>query len=231
MTLKELKVLDHGFIRVVDTMGDDMAIVQAARVSYGQGSKGKEQDERLLRYLLRNKHTSPFEMCEIKFHIKTPIFIARQWLRHRTANVNEYSGRYSLMSDDFYLPSLEEMKKQSEDNKQGRGEAFSQEEALKYQNIIKEASLNSLKQYHELINEGEGIAKELARIILPLNVYTEFYWKIDLHNLLHFLELRLHPHAQYEIREYAKAILEVLKEWVPTTYEAFIEYRLKDQNL
>lgn len=228
MTEKEFKVLDHGFVRVVDTMGNDRSIVQAARVSYGQGSKGKEQDERLLRYLLKNKHTSPFEMCEIKFHIKTPIFIARQWLRHRTANVNEYSGRYSIMSDDFYLPSLEEMKKQSDDNKQGRGEVFSKEEAQEYQDIIRESSLNSLKEYHKLINDGNGVAKEIARIILPLNIYTEFYWKIDLHNLLHFLELRLHPHAQYEIREYAKTILEIIKEWVPVTYEAFLEYRLKD---
>lgn len=223
---KKYSVLDHGFIRIIETMGEDYSITQAARISYGSGSKGKDQDERLLRYLMRNQHTSPFEMCEIKLHVKAPIFVARQWLRHRTASVNEYSLRYSLLQDDYYLPPRDQLRSQSEDNKQGRGELLSEEKAQKAEAILKETTELCLQKYRELIDEGEGLAKELARIILPVNVYTEFYWKIDLHNLLHFIRLRIDAHAQYEIREYAQVLLDIVKEWLPVTYKAFCDYHL-----
>ena len=219
------QVLDHGFVRVVDYMGNDGAIVQAARVSYGEGTKTLRDDEGLIRYLLRHRHTTPFEMCEIKFHIKLPIFIARQWIRHRTANVNEYSGRYSVMDNDFYLPKPEHLAVQSASNRQGRGEVLEGEAAQFATDIIKTDSEKAYEHYLQLMNGDAGLARELARMILPVNYYTQWYWKIDLHNLLHFLALRADSHAQYEIREYANAMLELVKAWVPVTYQAFMDYR------
>jgi thymidylate synthase (FAD) len=229
-------LLDHGFVRVVDYMGTDSAIVQAARVSYGAGTKKLREDEGLIRYLLRHRHTTPFEMCEIKFHIKLPIFIARQWIRHRTANVNEYSGRYSVMDKEFYLPKAEHLAAQSAQNHQGRGASLSGEEALRALEILEGDAKAAYAHYEELLNGTEagdvtdpskqGLARELARINLPVNYYTQWYWKIDLHNLMHFLALRADSHAQYEIRVYAEAMLEILKAWVPLTYQAFMDYRM-----
>lgn len=221
----EIKCLDKGFIRLVDYMGDDAAIVQAARVSYGNGTKSYREDRGLIRYLMRHKHTSPFEMVEFKFHVRMPIFVARQWIRHRTANVNEYSGRYSEMSDDFYLPDLGQLRHQSDNNKQGRSDIHL--DAEKSENILnkmqksQQDSFNEYKYYLE-----EDLARELARINLPLSAYTEWYWKIDLHNLFHFLRLRLDPHAQYEIRIYAEAIVELIKKIVPVSLEAFEDFSL-----
>ncbi|MCC2646401.1 MAG: thyX [Rickettsiaceae bacterium] len=237
-----IKVLDHGFIRVVDYMGNDNAVVQAARVSYGTGTKQTNQDRGLIHYLMRHRHTTPFEMCEIKFHIKLPIFIARQWIRHRTASVNEYSARYSIMGSDFYLPSKENIAPQSKVNKQCREDLSVPEEfAEDVIRILKEDAEKCYDHYTALMNEDEagniidenkhGIARELARMNLTLNYYTEWYWKIDLHNLLHFLALRADPHAQYEIRAYADAMLDIVKKWVPISYEAFEEYRLKGSSL
>lgn len=222
---KEFKCLDKGFVRLVDMMGDDSSIVQAARVSYGKGTKTVSEDRNLIRYLMRHRHTSPFEMVEYKFHIKLPIFVARQWIRHRTANVNEYSGRYSVMPDEFYLPSPEDVRKQSRTNKQGRSdEPINIETANEFiEDLQKTQNLLYEKYNWYLSNE---IARELARINLPLSTYTEWYWKIDLHNLFHFLELRLHPTAQFEIREYAKIIAQIVKETCPIAYEAFEDYRL-----
>ncbi len=231
-----IPVLDHGFVRVVDYMGTDSAIVQAARVSYGKGTKKTREDEGLIRYLLRHRHTTPFEMCEIKFHIKLPIFVARQWIRHRTANVNEYSGRYSIMDKEFYVPSPEHLAAQSISNRQGRGDVLQGEEAARALEIIKEDARQAYEHYEELLNGNEegvvfddakqGLARELARMNLPVNFYTQWYWKIDLHNLMHFLALRADAHAQYEIRVYADAMIEVLKKWVPLTYQAFMDYRM-----
>lgn len=229
-------VLDKGFVRVVDYMGDDNAIVQAARVSYGKGTKQINQDAGLIRYLLRHMHTTPFEMCEIKFHLKMPIFVARQWIRHRTANVNEYSARYSIMEDEFYIPKPEELAAQSVKNHQGRGEEpLSAEEAEEVIRILKDDSERCYGNYEALMNtkadgtvindNRKGIARELARMNLPINVYTQWYWKIDLHNLMHFLHLRADSHAQYEIRVFAEAMLELVKKWVPVTYQAFEDYR------
>ncbi|GDX82969.1 flavin-dependent thymidylate synthase [Deltaproteobacteria bacterium] len=217
--------LDHGFVRVVDYFGDDPAIVQAARVSYGAGTRKVSEDRQLIRYLMRHRHTTPFEMCEIKFHVKLPIFVARQWIRHRTANVNEISGRYSVFTDEFYLPEAHELAKQSTNNKQGRGDALSDEEALAVRGKIEGASRQAYADYEELIHE-RGLARELGRAVLPVNYYTEWYWKIDLHNLLHFLALRLDPHAQYEIRVFAEAMASFVKDWVPVAWEAFEDYRL-----
>ena len=215
----------NGFIRLVDYMGTDASIVQAARVSYGRGTKTTRQDEGLIRYLMKNGHTSPFEMAEIKLHIKLPIFVARQWIRHRTANVNEYSARYSVLNSEFYVPEEEHVARQSEDNKQGRGEALSQDSTLGIQELIYENSLVAYDRYEALLKQG--VARELARVTLPVNYYTQWYWKIDLHNLLHFLLLRCDPHAQYEIRAYADVILhEIVKKWVPMTYQAFCDCRL-----
>lgn len=222
---KEFKCLDKGFVRLVDMMGDDSSIVQAARVSYGKGTKTVSEDRNLIRYLMRHRHTSPFEMVEYKFHIKLPIFVARQWIRHRTANVNEYSGRYSVMPDEFYLPSPEDVRKQSRTNKQGRSdEPINIDTANEFiEDLQKTQNLLYEKYNWYLSNE---IARELARINLPLSTYTEWYWKIDLHNLFHFLELRLHSTAQFEIREYAKIIAQIVKETCPIAYEAFEDYRL-----
>ncbi len=233
---KALPVLDHGFVRVVDYMGTDSAIVQAARVSYGAGTKKVNEDAGLINYLLRHRHTTPFEMCEIKFHIKLPIFIARQWIRHRTANVNEYSGRYSIMDKEFYIPAPEHLAAQSESNRQGRGATLEGEQAARVLEILKADSVNAYAHYEEMMNCDEagnvfdenksGLARELARMNLPVNFYTQWYWKIDLHNLMHFLSLRADSHAQYEIRAYANVMLDVLKAWVPITYGAFMDYRV-----
>jgi thymidylate synthase (FAD) len=229
-------VLDHGFVRVIDYMGDDSAVVQAARVSYGRGTRRVSEDAGLIRYLMRHRHTTPFEMCEIKFHIKLPIFIARQWIRHRTANVNEYSARYSILDREFYLPAPEHLAAQSASNRQGRGDVLEGEEAAHVLNLLREDATRTYDHYAEMLNEGvdgtpadparQGLARELARMNLTLNTYTQWYWKTDLHNLLHFLSLRADAHAQYEIRAYAEAMLDMVKAWVPQTYAAFADYRL-----
>lgn len=221
--VREYKCLDHGFVRLVDYMGDDSSIVQAARVSYGKGTKSISEDTGLIRYLMRNMHTSPFEMVEFKFHVKLPIFVARQWIRHRTANVNEYSGRYSEMPDEFYLPQSDQVRSQSSNNKQGRSDDALSEAG----NIIKmmESTQKHLySEYSELLDKG--LAREIARINLPLSNYTEWYWKIDLHNLFHFLRLRLDSHAQYEIRVYGEAIAAIIRQIVPIAYQAFEDYIL-----
>lgn len=223
---KNFSVLDHGFIRVVDYMGDDAAIVQAARVSYGSGTKTVREDRGLIRYLMRHRHTTPFEMCEIKFHIKLPIFVARQWIRHRTANVNEYSARYSVLDKEFYIPQEEQIACQSMTNNQGRSETLSSSKAKEIQKMLYEHSELSYKKYEALLKSDPSLARELARMILPVNFYTQWYWKVDLHNLLHFCALRADVHAQYEIRVYAQTILhEIIKNWVPLVYEAFCDYR------
>jgi thymidylate synthase (FAD) len=217
--------LDHGFVRVIDYMGDDAAIVQAARVSYGRGTKTVHGDRGLIRYLMRHRHTTPFEMCELKLHVKLPIFVARQWIRHRTANVNEYSARYSVMDTEFYLPRPEDLAVQAQDNRQGRGEVLTEAEAAEVLHLLKRDAVQAFDSYQHLI-EGPGLARELARIGLPLSAYTQWYWKVDLHNLLHFLSLRMDSHAQYEIRVFADAIGEVVADWVPLAWEAFCDYRL-----
>lgn len=234
-------VLDHGFIRVVDYMGDDNAIVQAARVSYGTGTKTKRQDQGLINYLMRHYHSTPFEMCEIKFHIKLPIFVARQWIRHRTANVNEYSARYSILNKEFYIPAPEHLAAQSSNNKQGRGDVLSGNEAQEVMAILQNDSEQLYNNYVTMLNHDEhgekiddnkqGLTRELARMNLSLNYYTEWYWKIDLHNLMHFLRLRADSHAQYEIRAYAEIMLDLLAKWVPMTYSAFEDYRLGSKSI
>jgi thymidylate synthase (FAD) len=237
-----IKVLDHGFIRVIDYMGDDSAIVQAARVSYGKGTKQTSQDRGLINYLMRHRHTTPFEMCDIKFHIKLPIFIARQWIRHRTASVNEYSARYSILGNEFYLPERENLAAQSKTNRQGRSDfAVPEDRANKVLSILKADAMNCYDHYVGMMNENEagetidentiGITRELARMNLTLNYYTEWYWKINLHNLLHFLALRADSHAQYEIRVYAEKMLDIVKAWVPYAYEAFAEHRIHGASL
>jgi thymidylate synthase (FAD) len=269
---QEFPVLDHGFVRLVDCMGSDAAIVQAARVSYGKGTKKLSEDRGLIRYLMRHRHTTPFEMCEIKFHIKLPIFVARQWVRHRTANINEYSARYSILDKEFYVPdrayleklqqetrqtkaqsegqddlfevSAEQLKtvgRQSETNKQGRELDIGEMEAADHLRAIEKASSNAYVAYERLLNESvtggktnpnySGVARELARIVLPTNYYSQWYWKIDLHNLLHFLSLRADEHAQHEIREYAYVIEKIVARWVPLTWEAFEDYRLNSVSL
>ena len=224
--LKEFKVLDHGFVRVIDYMGSDKSIVQAARVSYGEGTKTINQDESLIRYLMKHKHTSPFEMCEIKFHIKLPIFIARQWIRHRTANVNEVSARYSILPNEFYIPSQDNISIQAENNKQGRSQNLKPELAQQVKEKLIQSAQNGYLVYEQLLSEEYNLARELARMSLTLNHYTEWYWKVDLHNLFHFLNLRLHSHAQYEIRVYAQTILDIIKKWCPISASAFEEYTL-----
>ena len=223
-----IPVLDHGFVRVVDYMGDDAAICQAARVSYGKGTKSVQNDEGLIRYLMRHWHSTPFEMCEVKLHVKLPVFVARQWIRHRTANVNEYSARYSILDREFYIPAPEHVAAQSVVNNQGRGETLTGEEAARVLDILKSDSERSYNNYPARISdEGQQrLARELARMNLPANIYTQWYWKVDLHNLLHFLRLRADAHAQYEIRVYADAICSVVADWVPYAYAAFEDYRL-----
>lgn len=225
---KAHEVLDHGFIRVIDYMGDDSAICQAARVSYGRGTKSVQNDEGLIRYLMRHWHSTPFEMCEIKLHVKLPVFVARQWIRHRTANVNEYSARYSILDREFYIPEPDALNAQSVVNNQGRGAVLEGAEAARVLEILKSDSNRAYDNYEAMISdEGQsGLARELARMNLPANIYTQWYWKVDLHNLFHFLRLRADAHAQYEIRVYADAICEMVKDWVPAAYGAFEDYRL-----
>ncbi|MGB3405860.1 MAG: FAD-dependent thymidylate synthase [Jannaschia sp.] len=221
-------VLDHGFIRVIDYMGDDSAICQAARVSYGRGTKAVSNDEGLIRYLMRHWHSTPFEMCEIKLHVKLPVFVARQWIRHRTANVNEYSARYSILDREFYIPAPEDLAAQSVVNNQGRGEALSGEEAQRVLDWLRTDSDTAYDHYEAMIAQDgqQGLARELARMNLPANIYTQWYWKVDLHNLFHFLRLRADAHAQTEIRVYAEKLCEIVKDWVPAAYGAFEDYRL-----
>lgn len=222
------EVLDHGFVRVIDYMGDDAAITQAARVSYGRGTKAVQNDEGLIRYLMRHWHSTPFEMCEVKFHVKLPVFVARQWIRHRTANVNEYSARYSILDREFYIPAPENLAAQSTVNNQGRGELLQGEEAQRVLDLLRDDAMRSYDHYEAMLSqEGQkGLARELARMNLPANVYTQWYWKVDLHNLFHFLRLRADAHAQYEIRVYAEAMCGIVKDWVPLAYGAFEDYRL-----
>jgi thymidylate synthase (FAD) len=236
-----LAVLDKGFVRVIDYMGDDGAIVQAARVSYGRGTKKLSDDRGLINYLMRMRHTSPFEMCELKLHVKLPIFVARQWIRHRTASVNEYSARYSVLHDEFYLPAAEQLAVQSSGNRQGRGAVLEGGEAESVLRTLARNAEGAYERYLGLLNLDEagepidpdrpGLARELARMVLPLNTYTEWYWKTDLHNLLHFIGLRSDPHAQYEIRAYADVLLDVVRRWVPLTHAAFENYRLNGAEL
>ena len=231
-----IPVLDHGFVRVVDYMGNDTSIVQAARVSYGTGTKQVSTDSGLIKYLMRHWHSTPFEMCEIKYHIKLPIFIARQWIRHRTANVNEYSARYSILDKEFYLPSQDNLAAQSKSNRQGRGEVLEGKQADEVLNLLKDDAEKTYKNYETMLNQKydgstidenkKGLARELARMNLTLNTYTQWYWKTDLLNLMNFLRLRADSHAQYEIRAYADVMLDSLKKWVPITYEAFMDYRV-----
>ena len=217
-------VLDHGFVRVIDYMGDDAAVVQAARVSYGKGTRSTRDDRGLIRYLLRHRHTTPFEMCELKLHVKLPIFVARQWIRHRMANVNEYSARYSILDREFYLPRPEDLAVQSSDNRQGRGAALTEEAAAQVLGLLRRDAEQAYATYEGLMADHD-LARELARMDLTLNYYTQWYWKVDLHNLLHFLSLRLDSHAQYEIRVYGEAIASFVADWVPHTWEAFQDYR------
>lgn len=228
-------VLDHGFVRVVDYMGDDAAIVQAARVSYGRGTRRLNEDRGLIRYLMRHWHTTPFEMCEIKLHVKLPIFVARQWIRHRMANVNEYSARYSVLDREFYLPDREHLAAQSSSNRQGREGLLSDEEATEVLRVLQTDAERAYDSYRWMLNDPEvgdfdeqrsGVSRELARIGLSLATYTQWYWKVDLHNLLGFLRLRADPHAQFEIRAYAEKILDIVQLWVPIAHEAFRDYRL-----
>jgi thymidylate synthase (FAD) len=223
-----IPVLDHGFVRVVDYMGDDAAIVQAARVSYGAGTRTARDDAGLIRYLMRHWHSTPFEMCELKLHVKLPVFVARQWIRHRTANVNEYSARYSILDREFYIPAPEHLAAQSRTNNQGRGELLSGEEAARVLAILRQDSAAAYDHYEAMLSTDgqQGLARELARMNLPMNVYTQWYWKCDLHNLFHFLHLRADPHAQYEIRAYAEVLCDVVRVWVPVAWEAFEDYRL-----
>lgn len=231
-----ISVLDHGFIRVIDYMGDDSSIVQAARVSYGKGTKQVSTDSGLIKYLMRHWHSTPFEMCEIKYHIKLPIFIARQWIRHRTANVNEYSARYSILDKEFYLPNQENLAAQSKNNRQGRGEVLTGDQAKEVLNLLKNDAERTYDNYEIMLNQRydgsvidekkSGLARELARMNLTLNTYTQWYWKTDLLNLMNFLRLRADSHAQYEIRAYADVMLDTLKKWVPITFEAFMDYRV-----
>ena len=218
--------LDHGFVRLIDYMGDDAAIVQAARVSYGRGTRTLRSDRGLIRYLMRNAHNTPLEMCELKLHVKLPIFVARQWIRHRTANVNEVSGRYSVLDREFYMPAPEHMAKQSVSNRQGRGEVLSAEQSAAVLALLKRDAAQAYETYEHLLGEEVGLARELARMNLPVNLYTQWYWKIDLHNLMHFLRLRADGHAQYEIRVYADAIGQLVEDWVPAVWEAFQDYRV-----
>jgi thymidylate synthase (FAD) len=236
MLYTPLEVLDHGFVRVIDYMGDDAAIVQAARVSYGRGTRRVSEDAGLIRYLMRHRHSTPFEMCEIKYHVKLPIFVARQWIRHRTANVNEYSARYSILDREFYIPAPAQLAAQSVSNRQGRGDVLSGDEAAEVLTLLREDATRNYDHYAAMLNEDadgnpvdpgrQGLARELARMNLTLNTYTQWYWKTDLHNLFNFLSLRADAHAQYEIRVYAEAMLQTVNAWVPVAARAFRDYRL-----
>jgi thymidylate synthase (FAD) len=231
-------VLDHGFVRVVDYMGDDAAIVQAARVSYGAGTKHVSNDEGLIRYLMRHWHSTPFEMCEVKLHVKLPVFVARQWIRHRTANVNEYSARYSILDREFYIPEPAALAAQSTTNNQGRGDVLSGEEAARVLDMLRDDAGRMYDHYEAMLGQTapdgtpqSGLARELARMNLPMNIYTQWYWKVDLHNLFHFLRLRADAHAQYEIRVYAEAIARCVRDWVPLAFGAFEDYRMGGETL
>ena len=236
LLFQPLPVLDHGFVRVIDYMGDDAAVVQAARVSYGRGTRKVSEDAGLIRYMMRHRHSTPFEMAEIKYHVKLPIFVARQWIRHRTANVNEYSARYSILDREFYIPEPKHLAAQSEKNRQGRGDVLVGDEAAEVLDLLRSDAMRTYDNYGKMLNEGpdgaaldpgrQGLARELARMNLTLNTYTQWYWKCDLHNLLHFLSLRADAHAQYEIRAYAEAMLATVEAWVPLTFSAFRDYRL-----
>lgn len=236
-----LPVLDHGFVRVIDYMGDDAAIVQAARVSYGKGTKRTRDDAGLINYLMRNAHTSPFEMCELKIHVKLPIFIARQWIRHRTASVNEYSARYSMLDTEFYVPAPDQLAAQSDANRQGRDEVLRSDEAQAVLNLLRSDAEQAFDHYHQMLNRDSddheidsnrsGLARELARMNLPLSAYTQWYWKVNLHNLLHFLRLRADAHAQWEIRAYAQVLMDVVEKWAPLTYHAFMTYNVGGAHL
>ena len=236
-----IPVLDHGFVRVIDYMGDDAAVVQAARVSYGRGTRKVSEDRGLINYLMRHRHTTPFEMCEIKYHVKLPIFVARQWIRHRTANVNEYSARYSILDNEFYLPRPEQLAAQSKANRQGRAEVITGKEADRVFALLKQDAELVYEHYMEMLNEGEagepldpersGLARELARMNLSLAFYTQWYWKTNLHNLMHFLSLRADAHAQYEIHVYADVMIDTLKRWTPICHDAFMEYRMGGAHL
>jgi len=233
---KVIPILDHGFIRVIDYMGDDSSIVQSARVSYGKGTKKVSTDEGLIRYLMRHWHSTPFEMCEIKYHVKLPIFIARQWIRHRTANVNEYSARYSILDKEFYIPAKDQLSAQATNNRQGRGKLITGQQADEVLKILKDDAVRTYDNYEKMLNERfdgtiidekkSGLARELARMNLTLNSYTQWYWKTDLLNLMNFLFLRADSHAQYEIRVYAEKMLDTVKKWVPITHAAFLDYRV-----
>ena len=228
-------VLDHGFIRVVDYMGDDAAVVQAARVSYGRGTRKVNEDRGLIRYLMRHWHSTPFEMCSIKLHVKLPIFVARQWIRHRTASVNEYSARYSVLDEEFYIPAPEQLAAQSASNRQGRGSVVAGDEAARVLDLLRDDASRNYRNYVWMLNEDEngvtdpgraGVARELARMNLTLNTYTQWYWQTNLHNLFSFLRLRADAHAQHEIRVYADVLLGITSRWVPLSFEAFDEYRM-----
>ncbi len=222
---RKLSVLDHGFIRLVDYMGGDDAVVQAARVSYGAGTKTVREDRGLIRYMMSHGHTSPFEMAEIKLHVKMPIFVARQWIRQRTANVNEASARYSIMDKEFYTPDVAAMRAQSKTNKQGGGAVIDAHRAEHVQNLLRQSALDCYGQYEANIAQHD-LARELARIGLTLSMYTQMYWKIDVHNLLNFLSQRMDSHAQWEIQQYAGVIGSIVRAWMPLTWEAFEDYRL-----
>lgn len=236
----EHPILDHGFVRVIDYMGDDAAIVQAARVSFGRGTKTVSEDRALIRYLMRHWHSTPFEMCEIKLHVKLPIFVARQWVRHRTANINEYSARYSILDREFYTPSPDHLAAQTTTNRQGRGAVLDENQAAHVLNLLRDDAERSYATYRRLLNDSDdpehdasrtGLTRELARIGLSLSTYTQWYWKTDLHNLFGFLRLRADPHAQFEIRAYAECIQDIIRRWVPASYEAFEDYRMNAVSL
>ena len=236
MLYRPLHVLDHGFVRVVDYMGDDNAVVQAARVSYGRGTKRVSEDAGLIRYLMRHRHSTPFEMCEIKYHVKLPIFVARQWIRHRMANINEYSARYSILDREFYLPAPDQLAAQSAVNRQGRGAVLEGDQAAHVLDLLREDATRNYDHYLEMLNEDAegrviaegrtGLARELARMNLTLNAYTQWYWKTNLHNLFHFIRLRADPHAQYEIRVYADVLAAIVRDWVPFAWAAFEDFRM-----
>lgn len=220
---KYFPVLDHGFVALVDYMGTDSSVVQAARVSYGAGTKKKSEDNHLTRYLMRHRHTTPTEMVELKFHMKLPIFVARQLIRHRTASVNEYSGRYSLMPLQFYTPSDEQMRDQSKKNKQGRGKLIPKNDMSHIKMVWESVRVAAATSYNDSLQLN--LARELARIDLPLSLYTEWYWKMDLHNLFHFLTLRSDPHAQWEIRQFSNVIAGMVEKLAPNSYNAWIDHR------
>ena len=232
MLFEALPVLDHGFIRVIDYMGDDGAVVQAARVSYGRGTKHVSEDRGLIRYLMRHWHSTPFEMCEIKLHVKLPIFVARQWIRHRTSSVNEYSARYSVLDEEFYIPAPNQLAAQSSSNRQGRSGLLEESEAARVLDLLRDDASRNYRDYLWMLNENDadpdrsGLARELARMNLTLNMYTQWYWKTNLHNLFNFMRLRADAHAQYEIRVYADVLRDLTERWVPLSYEAFMEYRM-----